>query len=150
MTPDQQTLADACTNLQRLTVLGVIAGKTQRQAYYDAGGTAETDETADAVASRMLSDAKVKAFHDAMLAQALEDAIWTRRDSLQTLADIANGHDEQGKTSDRVSAVKELNAMRGWSAPAKIDLTSSDGSMSQKPTTIQLVAKSKDERNSTD
>lgn len=145
MTPDQQALADACTNLQRLTVLGVIAGKTQRQAYYDAGGQAKDDDVADASAARMLADVRVRAFYDAMLAQAQEDAIWTRRDSLQTLADIANGHDEQGKTSDRVSAVKELNAMRGWSAPAKIDLTSSDGSMSQKPTTIQLVAKSKDD-----
>lgn len=32
----------------------------------------------------------------------------------------------------------------------RVDHVSSDGSMSQKPTTIQLVAKSKDERNSTD
>lgn len=138
MTPEQKQLADACTNLQRLTVLGVVAGKTQRQAYYDAGGTAETDDTADAVSSRMLSDARVKAFFDAMMRQAQEDAIWTRRDSLQTLAEIANGHDEMGKTSDRVSAVKELNSMRGWSAPQKIDHTSSDGSLA--PTRIVLEA----------
>lgn len=89
MTPDQQALADACTNLQRLTVLGVIAGKTQRQAYYDAGGTAATDEAADVVVCRMLGDAKVKAFYDSLLAESVKSAILTRERALERLTLMA-------------------------------------------------------------
>lgn len=38
MTPEQQALADKLTNLQRGVVMEIVAGKTQLQAYYDAGG----------------------------------------------------------------------------------------------------------------
>ena len=41
LTPEQETLSAALTNLQRLTVLGVVEGKSQRQAYRDAGGKQE-------------------------------------------------------------------------------------------------------------
>lgn len=127
MTPEQQALADKLTNLQRLTVLGVVAGKTQRQAYYDAGGKAASDESADSAVCTMLSNAKVKAFYDAMMEAAAENAIWTRNDSLRELASIALGQDPEAKTSDRVNAIKALNAMEGFDAPAKIAQTDSAG-----------------------
>ena len=140
MTPEQQALADKLTNLQRGVVLGVVAGKSQRQAYYDAGGRAKTDLSADATVSELLSNPNVRAFYDSLIANVAEKAIWTREDSLRTLAEIASGSDENGKTSDRVAAVKELNAMGGWNSPTKVDHTSSDGSMAAMPTRIELVA----------
>ena len=140
MTPEQQALADKLTNLQRGVVLGVVAGKSQRQAYYDAGGRAKTDLSADATVSELLSNPNVRAFYDSLIANVAEKAIWTREDSLRTLAEIASGLDENGKTSDRVAAVKELNAMGGWNSAQKIDHTSTDGSMSPSRVDESLVS----------
>lgn len=140
MTPEQQALADKLTNLQRGVVLGVVAGKSQRQAYRDAGGKAKNDASADAVVSEMLSDPKVYAFYNSLIAQVAAKAIWTRQDSERVLAEIAMGQDEQGKTSDRVAAVKELNAMGGWNSAQKVDHTSTDGSMSPSRVDESLVA----------
>ena len=143
LTPEQQALADKLTNLQRGVVLGVVAGKTQRQAYYDAGGKAASDESADSAVCTMLSNEKVKAFYDAMMEAAAEKAIWTRNDSLRELASIALGQDPEAKTSDRVNAIKALNAMEGFDEPSKIDLMNTDGSL-KAPTIIQLIAPSDD------
>lgn len=141
MTPEQQLLADKLTNLQRGTVLGVVAGKSQRQAYRDAGGKAKTDETADASASEILSHPEVRAFYNSLMEKVAEKAIWTREDSLRTLAEIASGSDENGKTSDRVAAVKELNAMSGWNSASKLELTGADGGpIAMIPARIELVA----------
>lgn len=140
LTPEQQALADKLTNLQRGVVLGVVAGKSQRQAYYDAGGRAKTDLSADATVSELLSNPNVRAFYDSLIANVAEKAIWTREDSLRTLAEIASGMDENGKTSDRVAAVKELNAMGGWNSAQKIDHTSTDGSMSPSRVDETLVS----------
>lgn len=136
MTPEQQALADKLTNLQRGVVLGVVAGKSQRQAYYDAGGKAKTDEAADTSAYEIMSRPEVMAFYNSLIAQVAAKAIWTREDSERVLAEIAMGQDENGKTSDRVAAVKELNAMGGWNSAQKIDHTSTDGSMSPKPVVV--------------
>lgn len=127
LTPEQQELADKLTNLQRGVVLGVVAGKSQRQAYRDAGGRAKTDLSADATVSELLSNPNVRAFYNSLIANVAEKAIWTREDSLRTLAEIASGGDENGKTSDRVAAVKELNAMGGWNSPQKLELTGANG-----------------------
>jgi len=111
MTPEQQALADQLTKLQRQTVLNHVTGKmSQREAYYAAGGTAKRDAVADAIVSRMLSDAKVKAFYDSLLAQAVKSSIATREEILErltlqsrvTITDICDfsyaqvGEDENG------------------------------------------------------
>ena len=89
LTPEQEELAAKLTKLQRLTVLGVVSGKSQRQAYYDAGGKSANDETADAVVSRMLSDSKVRAFYDSLLDGLAGSAILTRREALERLSLIS-------------------------------------------------------------
>lgn len=86
MTPEQQELSSALTNLQRLTVLGVVQGKSQRQAYYDADGKAKSDAAADAIVSRMLSDVKVDAFYQSLIAQATVSAVMTRSEALERLS----------------------------------------------------------------
>jgi phage terminase small subunit len=90
LTPEQQELADRLTNLQRGVVLGVVAGKSQRQAYRDAGGKAKNDASADAVVSEMLSDPKVADFYQAMIAEAATDAVLTREQALERLTLVAS------------------------------------------------------------
>lgn len=64
-------------------------------------------------------------------------ALWTREMSVKALIQAY----KEGKPSDKVSAVKELNAMHGYNSPQKVDLLNSDGSL--KPTIIQIVAAEK-------
>lgn len=90
MTPEQQALSDALTKLQRGVVLGVVAGKSQRQAYRDAGGKAKTDASADAVVSEMLSDPKVDAFYQYLIAQAANSSVMTREQALERLTLMAS------------------------------------------------------------
>ena len=90
MTPEQQALSDALTKLQRGVVLGVVAGKSQRQAYRDAGGKAKTDASADAVVSEMLSDPKVDAFYQSLIAQAANSSVMTREQALERLTLMAS------------------------------------------------------------
>jgi phage terminase small subunit len=89
LTPEQQKLAEKLTNLQRGVVIGVVAGKSQRQAYRDAGGKAKADEAADVIVSKMLSDARVKAFYKSLISEATTDAVMTRTQALERLTLMA-------------------------------------------------------------
>ncbi len=89
MTPEQKTLFDKLTQLQQRVATNVLAGMSQRQAYYAAGGKAETDETADVMASRMLSVDKVKGFMDAMKDAAVTEAVMCRQEALEKLSLLA-------------------------------------------------------------
>lgn len=89
LTDEQRALGEKLTHMQRMTVLGIIAGKSQRQAYRDAGGKAKTDSAADAVVSRMISDAKVRAFYDALIAAEAKSSIMTREEALERLTKTA-------------------------------------------------------------
>lgn len=126
----------------------IADGMSQADAYRNAFDVKPTTkpETVQESASRLMKDPKVSA-RVAFLREALaEKAIWTREDSARVLSEIALGHDEQGKTSDRVAAVKELNAMHGFNAAIKTELTGSNGEPLQAmPVLIELVAPSKDE-----
>lgn len=102
------------------------ASEAYRQAY---DSKAEPDSV-HVNASKLLSDTKVS-LRVQELQEALEEkALWRRINSLQVLSEIALDGE---KDSDRVSAVKAINAMHGWDKQV-IDLKSSDGSMSPQPT----------------
>lgn len=92
MTPEQQELFDQLTQLQQRTATGVLAGMTQRAAYYAAGGKADTDESADSSCSQILSNIKVKAFMDSMKRQAISDAIMSRDEAMSILTQLARGN----------------------------------------------------------
>jgi hypothetical protein len=47
--------------------------------------------------------------------------LWTRERSVLLLGNIAVGINE--KSSDRISAIKELNAMHGFNEPTKMELS---------------------------
>ena len=89
LTPEQQKLAEKLTNLQRGVVIGVVAGKSQRQAYRDAGGKAKTDEAADASVSQILSNVKVADFYNSLRAEAATEAVMTRTQALERLTLMA-------------------------------------------------------------
>ncbi|MNO35957.1 Terminase small subunit [compost metagenome] len=86
MTPEQQLLFDQLTQLQQRTATGVLAGMTQRAAYFAAGGKAADDDSADSSCSQILSNIKVKAFMDSMKVQAVNDAIMSRDEMLARLS----------------------------------------------------------------
>jgi len=89
MNQDQKYLFDQLTALQQRVATNVLAGMTQRQAYRLAGGTADSDESADSAASTMLSNEKVAAFMDAMKEEAVSEAIMTRKEALEKLSTLA-------------------------------------------------------------
>lgn len=126
MTPEQQELADKLTNLQRGVVLGVVAGKSQRQAYRDAGGKAKTDETADASASEILSHPEVKAFYDSLVSSAAGDAVLTRAEALERLSLIAR---------TRITDVLEFETV-------EVETTNKDGEPETKTETIWRMKES--------
>lgn len=86
MTPEQLALFDNLTQLQQRTATNVLAGMTQRQAYYAAGGSAKNDESADATASEILRNPSVKSFMDSMKTQAVNKAVMSREEILERLS----------------------------------------------------------------
>lgn len=104
MTPEQKELSDKLTNLQRGVVLGVVAGKSQRQAYYDAGGKAKNDAAADTSAYEIMSRPEVRAFHDALIADAAESVKITLKEHLERLKELADAALADGKYAAAVTA----------------------------------------------
>ena len=92
MTPEQKTLFDKLTQLQQRVATNVLAGLSQRQAYYAAGGKASNDVSADSTVYEILSNPQVVAFMDSMKLQAVSDAIMTREEAMKTLSLIGRTH----------------------------------------------------------
>lgn len=87
MTPEQQALFDNLTQLQQRVATNVLAGMSQRAAYVQAGGKANTTENnTDVCASEILRNPNVKAFMDSMKVQAISDAIMSREEMLARLS----------------------------------------------------------------
>jgi phage terminase small subunit len=90
LTPEQEALAAELTHLQRMTVIHYIGGEiSQRAAYYAAGGKATNDESADAIVSRMLGEAKVRAFYESLVSGAANSAVMSRQEALERLSTVA-------------------------------------------------------------
>lgn len=89
MDASQKFLFDQLTQLQQRVATNVLSGMTQRQAYYVAGGTATSDDSADATVSALLSNIKVSAFMDAMKEQAVTEAVMGRQEALEKLSLLA-------------------------------------------------------------
>jgi phage terminase small subunit len=146
MTPEQQALADKLTNLQRLTVLGVVAGKSQRQAYYDAGGRAASDANADSSAAEILSNPKVRDFYDSLMSEATKKAeisaeyvLSTIKNTIERCAQAEPVYDREGAPTgeykfDATAVLKgaELLGKHLKLFTDKVDHSSSDGTMSPK------------------
>lgn len=86
MTERQRELLDALKPLQRKVALNVVAGLSNIDSYYEAGGKAKTKESAEATVSELLSNPKVKAFLDSMNAAAVSDAVMSREEMMVRLS----------------------------------------------------------------
>lgn len=89
MTKEQQGLFEQLTKLQQRVAIGVLEGKSQRQAYLDAGGKSKTETAMDSSASEILNNLKVKAFMNSMRASVVNAAVMTREEAMARLSDIA-------------------------------------------------------------
>lgn len=92
MTPEQLILFDNLTSLQQRIATNVLAGMTQRQAYYAAEGSAKSDTAADTSASEIMNNPKVKAFMDSMKVQAVSNAIMDREEAMKILTQLGRGN----------------------------------------------------------
>lgn len=98
-----------------------------------------SERTAQEQSSRLLSNVMVaKAVAEAQ-ARVSVKAEWNAADRLRMLADIAEAAIKDDPRV-AVSAIAEANKMQGSHAPVKQDHSSTDGSMTPKPTTIRIIA----------
>lgn len=90
MNAEQQALFDELTSLQGKLCTMIIGNPSlsQRQAYYAAGGKAKSDDVADASASEILANPKVKAFMDCMKLQAVSKAVMDRQEMMERLSTL--------------------------------------------------------------
>ena len=112
------------------------ASEAYRQAY-DASKT--KPDVVNVNASKMMANTKVLLRVKELQEETAKRELWTREDSVNVLKAIAKGQDPEARPTDKVNAVKALNAMHGWDKQT-IDLTNSDGSLA--PTRIELVVPS--------
>jgi len=109
LTPKQEKFAQA-----------IADGMTQADAYRSAFNVKPTTKQ-DVVyvkASELMRDGKVSVRVDELKSALASKALWTREMSVKALVAAYR----EGKPSDKISAVKELNAMHGFNAPQKIDV----------------------------
>lgn len=124
------------TPAQELFCAAVAGGKNYTDAYIDAYPNAEKWKVASAtnkghtLAKRGDIQARIAELKESLAKEVQKKFVWTKEKSIATLALIATKGE---KEAVRVSAIRELNAMLGFNEPAKMDLTSTDGTMSPKP-----------------
>lgn len=115
----------ALTAKQEAFCQAIADGKTQADAYRSAYNCVNMkDSSVWEKASELMSDVKVtsrvKELRDSLAAKSL----WSRERSVIRLAKIA---DESDSNTEAIAAVKELNAMHGFNAPTKSELTVKGG-----------------------
>ena len=112
---------------ERFCELVALEGMTQADAYRQAYDCSKwTDKSVWEKASSLASDVKVKTRIESLKAEiaakTVEKELWSRLDSITVLKDIAT--DQEARGNEKVSAVKELNAMHGFST-SKLELSGS-------------------------
>ena len=117
---------------ERFAQLAVDLGN-QSEAYRQAYNSKAKQASVAVEASKLANKPNVSLRISELKEQLAEACLWSREDSVRTLANIAKGGDAEARASDKVSAVKAINQMNGWDKMT-IDHTSNDGSM-----TPQLV-----------
>lgn len=111
----------ALTAKQEAFAQAVASGMTQADAYrhaYDAENMGDNPIAVEAC--RLMADPNVSLRVKQLKDELACAALWSRLDSVQTLADIAKG--EEARASEKVAAIKELNAMHGFNEPSKVNL----------------------------
>jgi hypothetical protein len=115
----------ALTPKQERFAQEVASGKTQADAYRAAFDVKPTTkpETTYKRACELMADRNISGRVAELREAAAERIVWTMADSLDVLSTIAKGLDSDAKPSDKVNAVKAINAMIGLDAPSKLSVT---------------------------
>lgn len=120
LTPKQEKFAQA-----------VASGMTQADAYrhaYNAENMA--DSTIHEEASRTANDCKVSARIKALQESAAIDALWSLELSIKTKRQALKIAIDKGDSRAIIQASESLDKLCGFEPARKVDITSSDGSMS--------------------
>ena len=129
------------TAKQEAFAQAVASGMTQAAAYRAAYNA---DKMADATiwkrASELMADGAVSGRVNELRAETAKKQLWTREMGVKALIKAYRVAEEKNNAAGMTGAAKELNAMHGYNEPAKIDITSSDGSMAPKIDTIRIIA----------
>lgn len=126
------------TAKQEAFAQNVASGMTQADAYRAAYNAAKMKpSTVQVKASELIADGKVAGRVKELKDDLAKKQLWTREMSVKALAKAYQIAEQAGNSSGMTGAVKELNAMHGFNAPAKVDVTNSDGSMT--PKSIEIV-----------
>jgi phage terminase small subunit len=109
----------------------IADGMTQADAYRTAYNAVNMKpESVQVKACELTKDGKISV-RVAELKSALEKKqLWTREKSVKALINAYKVAEDAGNAAAMTGSIKELNAMHGYNAPSKVDLSSSDGSMS--------------------
>ena len=147
---DLNELRNRLNAKQQIFANGILEGKTQRQAYIDAGYEAKTETAQDTGASEILRNPQVKAYIEAVQAQSQKNTIATReeilerltfmmRTNLKDVVDLRTGDITEGESSsvikkislgtegklsyesyDQIVAMKQISKMQGYDAPSEV------------------------------
>ena len=110
LTPKQEKFAQA-----------IADGMTQADAYRHAFDVRPQTkiETIHKRASELMSNGEVSGRVSEVKAALASKALWTREMSVKALIAAYR----EGKPSDKISAVKELNNMHGYNEPQRLEVT---------------------------
>lgn len=112
---------------ERFCELVALEGMTQADAYgkaYDASRMTDKqiwEKSSELAANGKVSE-RIESLKAEIAAKTVEKELWSRVDSITVLKDIAT--DQEARGNEKVSAVKELNAMHGFST-SKLELSGS-------------------------
>jgi hypothetical protein len=102
----------------------IADGMTQADAYrtaYDASNMKDTSIHVNA--SKLLADAKVAQRVAELKEKLASKALWTREMSVKALVSAYKVAQGKNNSSGMTGAIKELNAMHGFNAPQKVDIS---------------------------
>lgn len=131
-------IAAKLTSKQEKFAQCVADGMTQADAYRAAYNAKNMKpETVQKRASELMSGGVVSGRVKELQKTLAETALWDRVQAAEVLKGIVYCDDEETRTADRISAVKELNSVFGLNK-LNVDHSSSDGSMTP-PKEIKLI-----------
>lgn len=86
---NNKKMFDDLQPLQQKVAINVIAGMSNIDAYYAAGGKAKTKRAAESSVSGILRDRKVRVYIDSMKQEAVNSAVMSRTEMLERLSNLS-------------------------------------------------------------
>ena len=130
------------TGKQEKFCQGVADGLTQADAYraaYNASGM--KPESVQVSASKLMADPKISQRVAELRRKLAERLLWTREQSIDELKAAIALAKETETPAAITSAIKELNAMHGYNAPAKLDVTTNGESLNAETPAQAAIAR---------